>query len=342
MTVPVIVVTGFLGSGKTTLLNRVLARRAAREAGGIATGRIGVIVNELGEVGVDGELLAGGARQVELPGGCVCCVLNDALDRTVLDLIAATPGLDAIVLETTGVAEPLPIAWAFGRAPLADAARLAVIVSLVDATAFLASRPVSPAVDEQIRHADVLVVTKRELVAADALAAALREVRLLAPDAPIVDGSLDEAAAWLEGVIADPFGPDGSGRAGDGARDHAHAHAHVHADNDAGPGHAHGVDSVWCPVPDVLDLEELEDQLADLPGHFIRIKGVARAVDPRIGESAPRWYAFHRVGLRVSSEPIAPATTARAVALGHGVERGPLAACIEAAMISSGERGANG
>ena len=85
MTIPVYVLTGFLGSGKTTLLNRLLARRAARGA----TGRIAFIVNELGEVGIDGELLpAEATRQIELPGGCVCCVLNDSLDATLLEPIA--------------------------------------------------------------------------------------------------------------------------------------------------------------------------------------------------------------------------------------------------------------
>jgi G3E family GTPase len=317
--VPVIVVTGFLGSGKTTLLNRLLARRAHRDA----AGKIALIVNELGLVGVDGDLLAGAARQVELPGGCVCCVLGEELERTVIDLIESQPALDAIVLETTGVAEPLPIAWAFGRAPLDGAARLAVIVTLVDATVFAASRPVSPAVDEQVRHADVVVITKAELVDASATAAVEAMVRELAPHAPIVRGTTDEAAAWLEGVISDV---DVYARAHDGA----HVHDHPHADG-------HVLDSVWVPAPALVDVEELEDHLAALPGHYLRIKGIVRGVDGRGGDPAPRWYAVHRVGLRVSSEPVDLSTPGegRIVGLGRGVERGPLAASIEAAVLSS-------
>jgi G3E family GTPase len=321
--VPVLVVTGFLGSGKTTLLNRVLARRAARGA----QGRIAIIVNELGAVGIDGDLLAGEARQVELPGGCVCCVLGEELDRTVLELVAANPGLDAIVLETTGVAEPLPIAWAFERQPLAGAARLAAVVTLVDATRFVESRPISPAVDEQVRHADVLVITKRELVGAAAYTAALAAARTLAPAAPVVEGSADDAAAWLEGAIADIDVRAHVERAAGDANVHAHDHDHVAGD--------HGVDSVWLPIPRVVDLEELEERLAVLPAEYIRIKGIARAVDGRTGDGAPRWVAFHRVGLRVSSEPIEGPAEPRVVALGPGVERGPLAACIEAAVLSS-------
>jgi G3E family GTPase len=335
--VPVIVVTGFLGSGKTTLLNRVLARRATD-----ATGTIGMIVNELGAIGIDGELLAGGPRQVELPGGCVCCVLGDELDRTVLELVAATPGLDAIVLETTGVAEPLPIAWAFGREPLSSAARLAVIVTLVDATGFIASRGLSPAVDEQVKHADVIVLTKGELVGEDERWAVLHQVRALAPEAPLVEGSTDQAAAWLDGLIRSA---SSSQLERDIENDLTHDHAHAHRQDE------HGIDSVWVAIPDVLDLEELEDQLAALPGNYIRIKGIAFAVDGRVGVTAPRWVAFHRVGLRVSSELLAKAkpesgtstgpSQGRAVALGPGVERGPLAACIEAAVLSSSDDGAD-
>jgi G3E family GTPase len=323
---PVIVVTGFLGSGKTTLLNRLLARRAAHGV----IGKIALIVNELGDVGVDGALLAGDARQVELPGGCVCCVLGDELEKTVLDLIESQPGgLDAIVLETTGVAEPLPIAWAFERAPLVEAARLAVIVTLADATHLAASRPVSPAVDEQLRHADVVVITKAQLVDAGTTASVEAMVRELAPHAPVVRGTTDEAAAWLEGVIAEV---DVYAHAHEDV--HGHAHDHPHADG-------HVLDSTWAPAPALLDIEELEDQLAALPGHYIRIKGIVRGVDGRRGDPTPRWFAVHRVGLRVSSEPVEMSTPedGRIVGLGRGVERGPLAASIDAAVLTSRDGG---
>ncbi|HEU0028988.1 MAG TPA: GTP-binding protein [Kofleriaceae bacterium] len=329
--VPLILLTGFLGSGKTTLVNRLLARRAAR---GDTGGKLGIIVNELGEVDIDGALLAAGpggtARQINLPGGCVCCVLGDDLDRTLLELVDANPGLEAIVLETTGVAEPLPIAWAIAREPVNARVRLAAVVTLVDATNFRRSRGVTGAVDAQVAYADVLLVTKAELAAADEVRAVESEIRTLASRALVRLGSTDDHADWLEAALADPpldrpDRPDPSG--------HVHDEHCRHLDN-----HAHGIDSVWVPATAVVDLEELEDQLGDLPSNYVRIKGIVRGVDGRVGQTEPRWYVVHRVGLRVSSEPVdalAPtdAQQGRMVGLGVAVDRGPLTACLEAAAI---------
>jgi G3E family GTPase len=337
--IPIVLVTGFLGSGKTTLLNRVMARRAARGE----TRRLALVVNELGEVGIDGTLLpADMARQVELPGGCICCVRSDDLDATLLELVAANPGLEAIVIETTGVAEPLPISWSLERAPLSEQVRLAVVVTLVDATAFAASRPLSTAVEAQVEYADVAIVTKSELVDGATLDAVRAAVTELAPRAPVLVATPDEAAAWLEGVLADPpvervAGPPGV----------VHQHSPDHDGHDhAGPGHAHGIDSVWTPIHDLLDLEELIDALEELPAAFVRVKGIARVVDGRTGSTEPHFAAFHRVGLRVSTEPlpahaIAPdgRVDGRVVALGPGVTEGPLAACVARAVLSSSPQG---
>jgi G3E family GTPase len=328
--IPIVLVTGFLGSGKTTLLNRVMARRAARGE----TRKLALVVNELGEVGIDGALLpADMARQIELPGGCICCVRSDDLDATLLELVAANPDLEAIVIETTGVAEPLPISWALERAPLSEQVRLAAVVTLVDATAFAASRPLTTAVEAQVEYADVVLITKSELSSAATLDATRAAVAELAPRAPVLVAAPDEAAAWLEGVLVDPPAERLAGPPG--------GHEHHEGDgHDHGLGSAHGIDSVWAPIDDLLDLEELIDALEELPASYVRVKGIARVVDGRTGSAEPHFAAFHRVGLRVSTEPlpshaIRDGLAGRVVALGPGVTVGPLAACVARAVLSS-------
>lgn len=319
--VPLVVVTGFLGAGKTTLVNQLLANRAARDA----KGKVGVIVNELGEIGIDGALLGSDAtRQVELPGGCVCCVLGPELDQTLLELVDANPDMEAIVLETTGVAEPLPIAWALRREPVAERVRLAAVVTLVDAANFRASRGVSVSVDAQVAYADVLLVTKESIAGAEETSAAIAAAQELAPRALVLHGSTAEHAAWLEQTLSDPALE---------SPDRPVEEPHIHTDDCRHPdSHAHGVDSTWLNVEGPLDVEELEDQLAELPPNYVRIKGIVR------GEGGS-WTAVHRVGLRVSSEPFVRkpdenlGENGRIVALGTDLDAAKLAQCVQAAYL---------
>jgi G3E family GTPase len=326
MRVEVLVITGFLGSGKTTLLGRMIAARALGGddvLGG--AGKLALIVNELGEVGIDGALLPSDmTRQVELPGGCICCVLNEDLDKTILDLLATSPEVSTIVIETTGVAEPLPIAWALDREPLASRVRLIAVVTLVDATAFPAQRAVSPAVDAQVAYGDVIVLTKTDLATPAQVDAARAAVAELAPLAPFLTGGPDQALTWLSEALADPH----IERVGSGGMVRSAPRAV-----------GHGIESVWVPIEGVVDLEELCDALAELPAAYVRVKGITRAVDGRTGTLTPHWAVVHRVGLRVSSEPIERAGPSGLVALGAGIDREALAACVARAMVSSSLEG---
>ncbi len=331
--VTAIVLTGFLGAGKTTLLNRAVALRAA----GVGTGgggKLGIIVNELGAIGVDGDLLPpGAARQVELPGGCVCCVLNEDLDRTVREMLDAAPEIDTLVIETTGVAEPLPIVWALEQAPLGERVRVAAVVTVVDPTSFATARRASPTAEIQVENADVLLVSKSDVASAVELAATRTALAALAPAVPWVEGSLDERATWLLEVLRDPDDLGRSAARASAPEDNLAARAH----HQAHPPR-HGVDAVAVVVVELLDLEELEDALNELPAAFVRVKGIVRAVDPRAGSNAVAgWVAVHRVGTRVSSEPVsAPAGGGRLVALGPGVTEAPLRAGLARAVLSSG------
>jgi G3E family GTPase len=321
--VPVIVLTGFLGSGKTTLLNRLMTRRPA---GG---GRMAIIVNELGQIGIDGELLPSGmTRQVELPGGCICCALNEDLDKTITELLDGTAALELIVIETTGIAEPMPIAWTMAREPLADRVRLAAVVTVVDALEHERNRTLSPSVDAQVEYADLLALSKLDLVSEESAAAVAAALTAQNPGAPVLAGTPDEVADQLWRALADPV-LDGGGRRqrtgfsepGTGAPEHRHAPAHG------------AFDTVSLAITGTLDFEEFGARLEELPANYVRIKGIARVVDESTGSSEPRVVAFHRVGTRVSCEPVPAGGDPRMVALGPGIERARLAACLDASVI---------
>ena len=338
--IPVVVVTGFLGSGKTTLLNRLLERRPRARAD--EPPKFAFIVNEFGDVGIDAELLpAGMTQQVELSGGCICCALDEDLEKTITGLVDSAPDLELIIVETTGLAEPLPIAWTLGRQPLADKVRLAAVVTVVDACEHERHRELAQSVDPQVEYADILVVSKLDLLPQDEVPASLaRALRERNDVAPMVAGEPNDVADLLWRSLADPaIGSPRSAEAPDAAT--ALEHGDHHHD-DAGHGHdhgqlrgadAHGFRSVALPIEATLDFEELESQLEELPPAYVRIKGVALVVDASTGSTEPRTIAFHRVGARVSAEPLGREVPGRIVALGPDVTREALAACIEASAL---------
>ena len=160
--IPVTLLTGFLGSGKTTLLNRIL-----KEAHGQ---RIAVIENEFGEVGVDNDLLVESEEQiVEMNNGCICCTVRGDLTRILGELVAkrasGTLHFDRVLIETTGLADPGPVAQTFLVEPeVAQAYRLDAILTLVDAKHAMAQLDQHEIAQEQVGFADRLLLTKTDLV----------------------------------------------------------------------------------------------------------------------------------------------------------------------------------
>jgi len=320
--VPVVLLTGFLGSGKTTLLNQLLETRADSSAEDGK--RMAIVVNEFGDIGIDGDLLPSEmTRQVELPGGCICCVLSEDLDTTLNELLDGEPDLALIVIETTGIAEPLSISWALAREPLSERVRLAAVLTVVDAVEHERHRPLSPSVDAQVEYADILIVSKLDLaglvVAPPALVDHLRSLNQFAA---IVDGTPQQIAEVLWRFLDDPE----RGQAGvlDQLGDDVPVQPHHH------------FESVSLPIDETLDFEELSAQLEELPPSYIRIKGIATVVDGTTGSAEPHVIAFHRVGARVSRErlePTADTIDKRIVAIGRGVDPSQLAACVNAAVV---------
>jgi G3E family GTPase len=159
---PVTIVTGFLGSGKTTLLNHILTNRQG--------GRVAVLVNEFGDIAIDNELIvATGDGMIALANGCVCCSINSDLVAAIDRVLRQSADLDCLLVETTGLADPLPVALTFVRPEFSRRLRLDAIVTLLDAENFSLDLFDSPAARNQIRYGDVILLNKCDLVEPDRL-----------------------------------------------------------------------------------------------------------------------------------------------------------------------------
>lgn len=170
---PVTIITGFLGSGKTTLLNHILTNQE-----GLKTA---VLVNEFGEIGIDNELVvATEDNMVELNNGCVCCTINEDLIQAVYKVLERPEKVDYLVVETTGLADPLPVALTFLGTELRDMTRLDSIITMVDCANFSLDLFNSEAAHSQIAYGDIIVLNKTDLVDegdVDALEIRIRDMK---------------------------------------------------------------------------------------------------------------------------------------------------------------------
>ena len=180
--VPVTILTGFLGSGKTTLLNYILTEKHGH--------RIAVIENEFGEINIDAELVLSSEEEIfELTNGCVCCVATARADllRILEKLLARREKYDHILVETSGMADPTPVAQTFFVDPVAAQVQLDAIVTLVDAKH--AAGDLDHHAVDQIVIADRIIVNKVDLVGGRELADLEKRVRELNATAPILRSS---------------------------------------------------------------------------------------------------------------------------------------------------------
>jgi G3E family GTPase len=179
MPVPVLLIAGFLGAGKTTLVNRLLA-----EAGGR---RIAAIVNDFGAINIDAELIAGAKDGVvDLANGCICCSLEGDLLRTLATLLRRTPRPEAIVIETSGVADPADIVRNLMDPVVWREAPLETVLCVVDATT-IAANAADPLVQAQLRAADLVALSKTDLTDEAGCAAAHTAVAALNRRALVVE-----------------------------------------------------------------------------------------------------------------------------------------------------------
>lgn len=288
--VPVTIIGGFLGSGKTTLLNRVLRGSHGR--------RVAVVVNELGEIGLDAELIEGGESFVELDNGCLCCALNEDLVITMGEL-GRRPDLDHVLIETTGVADPLPIGHGVTRPELHDRFRLDALVTTVDCINLEESMTRAEEPTLQIRRADVVILTKLDL-ASEADAARIEAlVHELNPHARILRGDDDATLGILLDLAVERDLPEMTD---------ADRHRH------------HDFQTLSVDVGEGSTIRlAFEEFLEFLPGEVYRSKGIVRI------DGEPGRLVFHTVGGRVDlwHEP-EEGGPGRLVFIGKGLDRAAL------------------
>ncbi len=237
--IPVTVLTGYLGAGKTTLLNRILSEQHGR--------RYAVIVNEFGEIGIDNDLVVGADEEVfEMNNGCICCTVRGDLIRIIEGLMRRRGKFDAIIVETTGLADPAPVAQTFFvDADVKDAARLDAVVTLADARWLGDRLQDSPEAKSQIAFADVIVLNKTDLVDSRQLAEIEARIRGINPyavvhrtvraDVPLT-AVLERNAFDLARILdIEPHFLDAE------THDHDHHdHEHHHHDHDHAAHEGHG------------------------------------------------------------------------------------------------------
>src|SRR5213083_412146 len=234
--IPVTVLTGYLGAGKTTLLNRILTEQHGK--------KYAVIVNEFGEIGIDNDLVVGADEEVfEMNNGCICCTVRGDLIRIIEGLMRRKGQFDAIIVETTGLADPAPVAQTFfvdenvGRKTKLDA-----VVTVADAKWLKERLKDAPEAKNQIAFADVILINKTDLVAPDELGDVEARIRGINPYARLhktqrCDIALPEVlgrnAFDLDRILEiDPeFLDDGD------HHHHGHDHDHHHHKHDEGHHH---------------------------------------------------------------------------------------------------------
>ncbi|MFQ3680484.1 MAG: GTP-binding protein, partial [Pseudanabaenaceae cyanobacterium] len=293
---PVTIITGFLGSGKTTLLNHILQNRQGL--------KVAVLVNEFGDINIDSELLVTmDEDMVELSNGCICCTINEGLVEAVYSVLEREDRVDYLVVETTGVADPLPIALTFLGTELQYLTRLDSILTLVDAEAFTEEHFGSEAAYNQLLYGDIIVINKTDLASPAKVEALEAHIKDIKPGARLLRSQFGAVPLplILDVELADP-----TLKTKEPAHNHDHEHVHdEHCGHDPehhhGHGHHHhshhlendGFMAISYRSDRPFDLDKFQHFLdRQLPADVFRAKGIL------VFAGVPNRYVFQLSGKR--------------------------------------------
>ncbi|MBL1203442.1 MAG: GTP-binding protein [Nostoc sp. GBBB01] len=288
---PVTIITGFLGSGKTTLLNQILKNKQDL--------KVAVLVNEFGDINIDSQLLISVDRDmVELTNGCICCTINDNLVDAVYRVLEREDRIDYLVIETTGVADPLPIILTFLGTELRDLTNLDSILTVVDAEAFNEEHFHSEAALKQITYGDIILLNKTDLVIPEKLEEIENFINDVKNCAKILHTKYGEVALPL--ILGVGLTPKDNYTT-DGA-EHHREHEHHHHDHDHDHHHDHhshhlendGFVSISFESDRPFDVHKFENFLTEeMPQDVFRAKGILWFSDSQLRHvfqlSGPRY-----------------------------------------------------
>ncbi len=282
--IPVTVLTGYLGAGKTTLLNRILSENHGK--------KYAVIVNEFGEIGIDNDLIIGADEEVfEMNNGCVCCTVRGDLVRIIDGLMKRKGKLDAIILETTGLADPAPVAQTFFvDEDVRDKTALDAVVTVADAKWLSQRLKDAPEAKSQIAFADVVVLNKADLVSSGEMAEVEARIRGINPYAKLhrtercqvaLSDVLERGAFDLDRILEiEPafLEDDDHGHHHDHDHDHHHGHDHDHHHHGLKHYHDEDMQSLALRTDKPLDPTKFMPWLQDLVARegpkILRSKGI--------------------------------------------------------------------
>jgi G3E family GTPase len=283
--IPVTVLTGYLGAGKTTLLNRILSEPHGK--------KYAVIVNEFGEIGIDNDLVVGADEEVfEMNNGCICCTVRGDLVRILDGLMRRKGKFDAVIVETTGLADPAPVAQTFFiDENIGRKTRLDAVVTVADARWLIDRLKDAPEAKNQIAFADVILINKTDLVSGEELSEVEARIRGINPYAKVhrteraqipLNEVLGRNAFDLDRILdLEPeFLADEEDHEHPHGHDHGHDHHHDHAHQHGGLKHYHDEDmqSVSLKSDEPLDPDKFFPWVQDLVQkegpNILRSKGI--------------------------------------------------------------------